>query len=72
MVIMNHKCKNGCSRWKNCAIVVLYIDDCPCVNCLVKVRCSHSCGDRKQYWMYVLGEENKVRLKRINDNSLWR
>lgn len=61
---MNNLCCNcfGMDKPPYCAIKDLYtdLDDCPCMNCLVKVMCSEVCKERKKYYALKLNDDIKT------------
>lgn len=60
---MHNDCE-GCLLPSSCGIKDLYdnYDDCPCMNCLVKVMCSIVCKERMDY--YKTRGVSKEKLKR--------
>jgi len=56
---------NGCSKKEGCYIKLLF-HECPCIECLIKPRCTHICEIRKQYYSFVEYGKRQLILKEIN------
>ena len=46
----NRTCRSGCSRANRCAISKKNMEECPCMNCIIKPRCTKICVTRKDYY----------------------
>ena len=59
-------CNTGCCRWTCCSLSPQHQSNCPCMQCLIKARCSQTCKDRQDYWDK---KEYKLRLDQV---SFWK
>jgi len=57
------RCYSGCSRRSVCGLSNENIEDCPCLECLVKVNCSKLCPTREEYWFDLLEKRNSMRIE---------